>query len=71
MVKRNRWATAKGKVVGVRFPDAEYSVLKERANWRGMSAGEYLRWLFRITNDNEADEEGKVSVDYFKMRHWR
>ncbi len=49
--KKHRWATAKGKVVGVRFSDVEYTMVAERAFDRKLSPGEYLKWLFRNTTD--------------------
>jgi hypothetical protein len=49
--KKNRWATAKGKTVSVRFSDADYGVIKKVSESKNMSPGEYLRWLFRLTGD--------------------
>ena len=53
MKKKNNWATAKGKVVGVRFDDMEHRYLMARAEGRGMSTGSYLKWLLRMTKEYE------------------
>jgi hypothetical protein len=43
--RKNRWHTAKGKVVAVRFTDAEYGLLERTAKARGLSPGGHLKWL--------------------------
>ena len=46
--RKNRWATAKGRVVGVRLSENEYLVLAERAKYKDMSVGEYMRLITRV-----------------------
>lgn len=53
--RKNRWATAKGRVVSVRFSEEDYFIVSGRAKNRGLSVGEYLRWIARVTY--EADGE--------------
>lgn len=43
--RKHRWASAEGKVVAVRFTDAEYEVVARRAAAKGLSTGGYLKWL--------------------------
>ena len=43
--RKHRWGTVKGKVVAVRFSDAEYFVVGRRAAGKGLSVGDYLKWL--------------------------
>ncbi len=57
--RKHRWATAKGRVVSVRFSDTEYLMVEDRAKARSLSMGEYLRWLTRII----WDYDGELEVD--------
>ncbi len=54
--RKNRWATAKGRVVSVRFSDVEYLIVERCAKQRGLSTGEYLRWLSRVVFEIEGFE---------------
>jgi hypothetical protein len=48
--RKNRWASAKGKVVAVRFTDADYEILERTAKAKGLSPGGYLKWLATRSN---------------------
>ncbi len=61
--RKNRWANAKGKVVSVRFSEAEYASIGMRAEERGLSIGNYLKWLTRSTE--EVDDELMVVSEEF------
>ncbi len=50
--RKNRWHTAKGKVVGVRFTDAEYQMVDKTARAEGLSPGAYLKQM--ATRSKEA-----------------
>ncbi len=43
--RKHRWASAEGKVVAIRFTDGQYEVIARRAEARGLSPGDYLKWL--------------------------
>lgn len=51
--RQKRRATAKAKVVSVRFGDTEYFHVEKQVKNRGLSVGEYLRWLTRSTSDGQ------------------
>ena len=54
-VKKNRWATASGKVVSVRLTEVDYNLVVRHASSRKMLVGKYLRWLIRNTSDDGYD----------------
>jgi len=51
-VRKNRWATAEGRVVSARFKDVDYNIVIKRANARGISVSEYIKFLVRYTSDD-------------------
>ncbi len=53
--RKHRWATVKGKVVSVRFSDLEYGIVERRAEGRGVSIGEYIKWLTRKEEENHEE----------------
>ncbi len=44
-IRKHRWSSATGKVVSIRFTDTEYTVLLGLAAGKGLSVGDYLKWL--------------------------
>lgn len=43
--RKHRWGTVEGKVVAVRFTDGQYAAVVRRAAGKGLSVGDYLKWL--------------------------
>jgi hypothetical protein len=43
--RKHRWGSARGKVVAIRFTDAQYGLVARRAAGKGLSVGDYLKWL--------------------------
>ena len=43
--RKHRWNSATGRVVAVRFTESQYEVVSRRAEGKGLSTGEYLKWL--------------------------
>ena len=65
--RKHRWATAKGKVIGVRLSDREYEVTERRAENRGMSISKYIKWLIAMTRD----EDGKLDIEFWLLEEWQ
>ncbi|MFC1916377.1 hypothetical protein ACFLW4_06805 [Chloroflexota bacterium] len=64
--RKHRWATAKGKVVGVRLSDREYRGAERRAEARGMSISEYIKFLIGVTRD----EGDGLEIDGWLLEEW-
>jgi len=43
--RKHRWDSATGRVIAVRFTDSQYVIVSRRAEAKGLSPGEYLKWL--------------------------
>lgn len=63
---KHRWETAKGKVVGVRLGDGEYKGVELRAEARGMSISEYIKFLIGVTRDGSVGLE----IDGRLLEEW-
>ena len=59
--RKHRWGSVKGRVVAIRFTDAQYEVLEKRAADENLSVGDYLKSRLDILPDGRISSHHGVS----------